>query len=172
MSQGATERRTRPAKTTKEAAPSVTRVLVLRPARRWRHCCSKPMQAPQTRATTRCSAVCARAMSGMVIPSVANTPTVHDFSRAQQAAVLSGATRFKTSDGSLRIVEVEHLGVLVVGEDFAEPRPRNDGAQGLLGLRLAHAVFQFVLEPQSRRAMRRTLLENALDMRGQRHVAQ
>ena len=29
MSQGATERRTRPAKTTKEAAPSVTRVLLL-----------------------------------------------------------------------------------------------------------------------------------------------
>ena len=44
--------------TTKLAAPMATSVLVLKPAIRWRHWRSKPMQAPSSVAKPRLSAVC------------------------------------------------------------------------------------------------------------------
>src|SRR5579863_2222757 len=47
----------RPSNTTKLAAPIATRVLVRKPAIRWRHWRSKPMQAPSSVATARLNAV-------------------------------------------------------------------------------------------------------------------
>src|SRR6516225_1121213 len=52
---------------TKIAAPSATSAFVLKPARRWRDCRSKPIAAPKQTATKRFNAVCANCIVMMAL---------------------------------------------------------------------------------------------------------
>jgi hypothetical protein len=68
---------------------------------------------------------------------------------------------------SCRVFEVEGGGARVVGEQIGVARERDDGAQRVLRLLLAHVVLTLVPEPQHRRAMARPFIEHALDVGGQ-----
>src|SRR5271157_1094895 len=60
----------------KIAAPSATRVLVLRPARRWRHCRSTPIAAPRQPATKMFNPAWARSVVTGGTPGERNDATL------------------------------------------------------------------------------------------------
>jgi len=70
-----------------------------------------------------------------------------------------------------RILHAEHGGVVVVGEEFAEARPADHGAQCLLGHVGRHVVLELVDEAGFRRGVAVAFVQHLAIMGRKRHVA-
>ncbi|EKS68347.1 hypothetical protein BURK_024995 [Burkholderia sp. SJ98] len=77
-----------------------------------------------------------------------------------------------TGNSSLHVLQAQHLGLIVVRENFPVAAPVDNRIERFLRGLVGEKVLQFLLEAQARRAMPRPLVQHLLDPRRQRHVPQ
>ena len=68
-----------------------------------------------------------------------------------------------------RVFQAEHLGLILIREDFRVTPPIHHRIERFLGRSVAQMVLQLLLETHARRAMAGALVEHALDVLGQRY---
>src|SRR5260221_12208089 len=71
---------------------------------------------------------------------------------------------------ALRVLQAQHLAVVVVGEELGVAAPVDDRLQELVGLLLVEMVLELPQEPCLGGAVAGPLVEDAADMRGERGV--
>jgi len=69
----------------------------------------------------------------------------------------------------LWILQAEHLGLVVISEDFRVAAPIDHGIERLSGRRVAQMVRQLLLEPHPWRPMTGALVEHVSDVLRKRH---